>query len=227
MSTMPQPGQNVTVEVLTSTIRSLLEEDDPRSAKQEPTLESGSATVVATTAQTLTLAYDKTTENPRPCPPGTKLVLHYHDENGLYLTLAKVVEHDVAAGTFTVQTQGHMGHQRRRHPRVNVALNMHYQLATGIGPAHQMAGQWQEARARDISSGGILMETLGQIAPGTAVLLAIQLPAGTVHAKGRVTRTRPGSRGKLLAGVRFTEVTPEDLGMIDEFIADKLAAVNG
>lgn len=218
MSNLPHQGQEVTIEVLTAAIQTLLAENEQETLAQNahPSLESGTAQVVAATPKTLTLAYQKAAGPVRSFPPGTKLVLHYHDDNGLYLMLAKVLESDEAAGTFTVQTQGLMGHQRRRHPRIAAVLNTHYQVpATG---AATQTPQWQRARTRDVSRGGLLLEIGESLEPGTAMLLAVELPAGVIHAQGRVTRIRPGSGGKLLTGVRFTEITPEDQAMLDSFI---------
>ncbi len=219
MSNLPDLGQDVTIEVLTEAIQTLLAEDEQEAPRDSgPSLESATAKVVAVTPKTLTLALRPASGPARAFTSGTKLVLHYHDDNGLYLMLAKVIQSDAAAGTFTVQTQGLMGHQRRRHPRIAAALNVRYQVAAAAGTGGSV-GNWQPARARDISHGGLLLEVAGQLAPGTAILLAVELPAGTIHVQGRVTRTRPGSGDKILAGVRFTEITPEDQATLDDFIA--------
>jgi hypothetical protein len=101
--------------------------------------------------------------------------------------------------------------ERRKHPRFKVRVGV--QLALG---AERFPGQ-----LRDLCRDAALVEVEREVAVGSEVALAVQLPGtgGPLQVVGHVVRTAAGDHGGLDIAVLFSEVTPAAETRIDFFIA--------
>lgn len=148
--------------------------------------------------------------------PGNQVVLHYHDEAGVYLALGMVGE----AGDndlVPVEIKGLTGHQRRRDVRRKAELPARYKLRRA-GELALEVYEWQPAAARDISRSGLSLETVDELLPGDHLLLELDLGQGWVSGEGRVTRIKPARPGLHQAGVRFTAMSPGNEEAIGWFV---------
>ncbi len=195
------------MEVLTERIRSLLGGDS------SPPGEAGfrTATVAEVAEDELTLE-SKSLE----AREGSSLILHFHDDEGLYLVLGKVKGQD-ERGRLQVAVRGRAEHQRRRHARRKAALPVRYrvrregELAVDVFP-------WQEGETVDVGEGGLMLRAAAGLLPGDHLELEIGLLDRHVPASGRVTRVREAEGGQVLAGVRFLEIAPSDREAIGWFV---------
>lgn len=209
MSRLPAVGESVKAEVLTERIKLLLGEGTP--AMVTPFCQ---ARVTASGEDRVTLDFAEQVPNLRP---GTPLILHYHDEGGIYLLLAKVVESE-GSGRVTVSVKGLEEHQRRRDTRKKVAIPARYRLQRE-GELALSLYEWQNSATVDISRGGVLLRVDESIQPGDNLELELDLGSGMVKAEGRVTRVESEkTSGVPLAGIRFTNIRPQEQEAIRWFV---------
>lgn len=147
--------------------------------------------------------------------PGSQVVLHYHDETGLYLALGTVKEAR-DDGLVAVELKGLTGHQRRREARRKAELPARYKLRR-VGELALEVYEWQPAMARDISRSGLSLEIGDELLPGDHLMLELNLGQGWVSGEGRVTRIKAAQAGHR-AGVRFTALSPETKEAIGWFV---------
>lgn len=148
--------------------------------------------------------------------PGASLILHFHDEQGLYLVLAKVQGAD-AAGRVRVAVRGRAEHQRRQHARRKATLPVRYRVRREGELAVDLF-RWQEGETVDIGEGGIMLRAAGGLLPGDHLELEIGLLGRQIRTTGRVTRIRDDEGGPLLAGVRFVDIAEADREAIGWFV---------
>lgn len=216
MPRMPAAGERLNVEVLTDKIRALLGGDDSPRPGAVAAASFHPALVRAVEGERVVLALDPAG---RPAPAlheGTSLILHYHDEDGLYLLLGKVINQPGPDGV-AVQVKGAVEHQRRREARKRVALPVRYKLRREGEVALELF-DWRQGRTHDISRNGLLLVADEVLAPGDHLDVELQLMGKTVAAEGRVTRVRQGDAGEHRAGVRFTRILPADQEAIGWFV---------
>ena len=109
--------------------------------------------------------------------------------------------------------------ERRKYPRIRLIAKV--QLAAG--------GQSHYFYSRDLSAGGIFLETEHAYPEGTRLELEFALPeiADKISLKGEVVRIeRPETRqvGAVPGmGIRFLNLEPETKSMLADFIARELA----
>lgn len=207
LAALPVPGQEIRVEVLTERIRSLLGGD----ARPAGEAAFRVATVAEAEEDELTLETQGL-----EAAEGTSLILHFHDDEGLYLVLGKVKGQD-ERGRLHVAVRGRAEHQRRRHARRKAALPVRYrvrregELAVDVFP-------WEEGETVDVSEGGVMLRAAAGILPGDNLDLEIGLLDRHVRASGRVTRVREIEEGRVLAGVHFLDIAPSDREAIGWFV---------
>lgn len=212
MPRMPAMGERLNVEVLTDKIKALLSGDDAWTA------EAGflGARVREVEGDLVVLSLEAGTGSPPALVEGSSIILHYHDENGLYLLLGKVVNRTGPA-LFTIQVRGAAEHQRRRDARKKVRLPVRYKPRPEGEVALELFG-WRQGHTRDISRNGLLLEAEEKLAPGDHLQMEFQLLGNPVAAEGRVTRVRSEEAGIHLIGVRFTRIAPPDQEAIGWFV---------
>lgn len=207
MARLPLPGEEIRIEVLTDRIRALLAGDIKNDAGTETV--SGAfhpATVSEVGAEDLVTV--NLPDNAPALAPGASLILHYHDENGLYLMLSKVRESGNRSATLEVM--GMAEHQRRMDERRRAKLPVRYKLSRS-GEVTLQLFDWRDTFTQDISRNGLLLEAEEPIAAGDNLEIEIELLDNRIAAEGRVTRVRPGPEaGSVLAGVRFTTISRWD-----------------
>ncbi len=195
------------MEVLSERIRALLGADGT------PPGESGfrTATVAEAGEDELTLE-----SQGLQADEGASLILHFHDDEGLYLVLGKVKGQD-ERGRLRVSVRGRAEHQRRRHARRKAALPVRYrvrregELAVDLFP-------WEEGETVDVGEGGVMLRAAAGLEPGDHLDLEIRLLDRRVRASGRVTRVREAEAGQVLAGVRFLDMAPSDREAVGWFV---------
>jgi hypothetical protein len=108
-------------------------------------------------------------------------------------------------------------HERRREPRVNVALGARVRFSS-----HDVE---QSAVTVDLSPEGALLRSARAAAPGQGVLLELQLDAfsAPIECKARVTWAARLSNGIYSFGVRFLDLRYEEA----ETLQDLVSAVGG
>lgn len=217
MAQPPRPGQGVKIELINEKLKSLLAEDGANGNGAVP-LETSlpaffEASVVEASDMNVTLAPQGAGWH-EALATGGKAILHYHDENGLYLLLARVMGVDAAGGTVAIKVQGLAQHQRRKYARREADLPVRYRLLPADGT---VAGDWIEGKAPDVSVGGLKLVGLPGLDAGQDLEVVISLPGHTVEARGRITRTWPGA-SHTSAGVRFTEASEADREAIHRFV---------
>ncbi len=211
MSRLPSAGETIKIEILTERIKLLLGEG---LANETPASPFCDARVLDASDEGVTL------ELPEPIDglkTGTSLILHYHDDTGLFLLLAKVSRKDTPT-TINVQVKGLSEHQRRRDVRRRVCVPVRYKVERD-GELGLSLFEWQDSATVDISRGGILLRVSEGVQAGDNLQLEVDLHSGKVQAEGRVTRTeRERGTGDLLAGIRFTSIRPQDQEAIEWFV---------
>jgi hypothetical protein len=83
--------------------------------------------------------------------------------------------------------------ERRAHPRVRRQLPCRVQVA----------GRWQTGILRDLSAGGVRVETAGGLPPGATVVVALDSPRGeriVLEGSARRSRQAPHSLAQLVTG---------------------------
>src|SRR5574341_446607 len=107
------------------------------------------------------------------------------------------------------------GAEKRTHTRV-VSLNLvSYEAEEGApGPEAEGIG-----RTRNLSEGGILLE-VSKAYPLSAVIdLRIALGERIVHTRGRVVRLQELAGRRVEMGLKFVELSAEDLKLIREHVS--------
>ena len=103
-----------------------------------------------------------------------------------------------------------MDNEQRKFPRIDHVFKLKYYRGNDLKV---------DARARDISCGGVAFETENLLAKGTDIDLKIfleELP-GDIPASATVLRSW-SDEGKYYAAVKFTELDEEDQTIIEEYL---------
>jgi hypothetical protein len=87
---------------------------------------------------------------------------------------------------------------RRRYPRV--------EKPEGVWVYWNREGRADTSRVRDLSTGGLFVETAGLLGVGTAIRLDFLVQEGKIMAKAVVRHVKPGSG----LGLKFTALTEKD-----------------
>ena len=156
---------------------------------------------------------------PDPPPVGTELVLRFRPARhlGFLETKARVVYHgrDGAALEFLnirpeeqqilLRLIHHKTGNRRKHPRAKLATQVEWQGLSSL------------ALSRDVSVGGMFVETTDQPEAGSKVKVRFHLEDGgkIVIATAEVSYTI----SRLGIGVRFIEIEPSDQERIERYIS--------
>jgi uncharacterized protein (TIGR02266 family) len=101
--------------------------------------------------------------------------------------------------------------KQRESKRITVVFNV-----AGTAAGKQIIGQ-----AKDLSEGGMLLETTEALAPGAALALEFFLPESHhfVKVRGEVRRSDRATDGTYRVGVRFTDLDPTDQEQILDYLA--------
>ncbi|MFP4474912.1 MAG: PilZ domain-containing protein [Desulfatibacillaceae bacterium] len=103
---------------------------------------------------------------------------------------------------------------RRAHPRID-SLNL---LTYSCYDANRDKVGQGMGRTLNVSESGILLETLEPIGEDEVVSLTLALRDEVVTINGTVVRTMPGCEGKFESGLRFQDITPEQVDTLREYI---------
>lgn len=106
--------------------------------------------------------------------------------------------------------------REREEERIPISLRVGFRALSGDYVAY----------TRDLSPNGLFLKSRRPFAPGTEVALAIHLERGRppIELKGEVRRVagpRPGTPLLAGIGIRFVDVPPETLRLLQEFIATR------
>jgi len=114
--------------------------------------------------------------------------------------------------------------QRRNFFRIGAVLTARFRMLDGIDETSEEP--YVEALTRDISGGGILLVIPKATRLREYVEMDVDFPDFTVHAVGRVARTRPSKQReeKVEVGVEFMRVEKEDQERIIRFVFAKQRA---
>ncbi|CDM65750.1 PilZ domain-containing protein [Pyrinomonas methylaliphatogenes] len=95
--------------------------------------------------------------------------------------------------------------ERRRHERARLIIDLYFEGQEGTGIAS----------TKDISAGGLYMNTKALIPEGTSLTLRIPLGDEQIVVRGRVVYSNPG-RG---VGVKFQDLSERDREIIERAVA--------
>ncbi|HBS04695.1 MAG TPA: hypothetical protein DEA96_07015 [Leptospiraceae bacterium] len=97
--------------------------------------------------------------------------------------------------------------EKRKFPRADLVFRIEYRTLKEEQPRAGMT--------RDLSLGGVSLETDGPLDKGTPLSLTFSFPEleGTIHATGRVVRSWE-DQGKHYTALRFTAVHQDDLAIL-------------
>ncbi|MBI40574.1 MAG: hypothetical protein CMF59_13325 [Leptospiraceae bacterium] len=97
--------------------------------------------------------------------------------------------------------------EKRKFPRADLVFRIEYRTLKEEQPRAGMT--------RDLSLGGVSLETEGPLDKGTPLSLTFSFPEleGTIHATGRVVRSWD-EEGKIFTALRFTAVHQDDLAIL-------------
>lgn len=106
-----------------------------------------------------------------------------------------------------------MATEKRKHQRIN-ALNLsHVAISDEPDENRQAIG-----RTLNVSESGILLETHFPIQSDQTVSLTIGIKDELIDMQGKVIHLLNGDTGRFEMGVKFTDITEEEVGKIREFI---------
>jgi hypothetical protein len=78
-------------------------------------------------------------------------------------------------------------------------------------------------RTRNVSEGGLLLETYRPLQPNQTVLISVGLGDDLVELKGRIVHLHPpvppSSKDRYCSGVELTEIDPEGKRLLKKYIA--------
>ena len=107
---------------------------------------------------------------------------------------------------------------RRRSERSNTLSLVEYVILGGDG-VYLSRGM---GRTRNVSEGGLLLETHRPLTEGQTVLITLGLKDDTLEVRGRVTHQEspsPFSAGaRYCAGIRFTAMNKKGIGVLKRYI---------
>lgn len=122
---------------------------------------------------------------------------------------------------------GYSGPERRIYPRVKVNVDVKYKIYSKKSGLHG----FKEGRARNISEGGVFLETYEKLAADDRLEFKLKLPVSSqfILIRGKVVWTREVETGKwYYYGISFIEIDPNDKKLIAKYIAEfQSAAVSG
>ena len=107
------------------------------------------------------------------------------------------------------------GPERRRFPRVQLALTVRLRFASAEAAC--------DCRTVDISEGGVFIRMDRPRPEGTAIRLQLMVGDRELSIGGVVVRSiRPGEGAAPGIGVLFTELRPEDRSFVQQLVSDGL-----
>ena len=128
---------------------------------------------------------------------------------------------------------------RQRAPRVSISLPIEYDSDGAMDSlSHQAAGSLKKTESRNISEGGLLLILPDKVAIDSTIVVKIHVPIkyysnrtkiSPILAKARVVWTdliADSASGEYHCGICFTEIAPEDLELLREFISRCLSSEN-
>ncbi len=104
---------------------------------------------------------------------------------------------------------------------LDVPQRVHYRVEVNMQVIGEVSGESFTELSRNISRGGLLVESDKDLANGTTVFLELPLlpEQGTISFKGQVVRRDlDQSSGKYLVAMKFLDLTPEQKSILAEFI---------
>lgn len=128
-------------------------------------------------------------------------------------------------GTLRFQLNRALGGDRDHHKRRTLRVPT-YLLARVI-----VGGRTKDAVVYSLSEGGAFLETQRASMEGARLELEIRLPGGSLEARGEVLFANvPGNLQRpnlpLGMGLRFTEIRPDEVKRIREFVQTRYAELN-
>jgi uncharacterized protein (TIGR02266 family) len=103
------------------------------------------------------------------------------------------------------------GPDRRRHPRLHMAVNVRFDSG------HYFYG----GRTRDLSEGGLFIESDVHLPPGTEITVDLSIPAMHAPLAAEVVWVLIADSGEVQGfGVRFTSITPIQQRVLQAFMLD-------
>jgi hypothetical protein len=104
---------------------------------------------------------------------------------------------------------------RRKYPRIKSENIVHVANAT--------AEDSRIARTKELGSRGCLIKSSSPFGCGRVLILRLGLGVKTIRAFGKVLYEYPDGHGAFLSGFEFISVFPEDINLLNQFIADRLS----
>ncbi|MDI3280533.1 MAG: PilZ domain-containing protein, partial [Bacillota bacterium] len=159
--------------------------------------------------------------------PGMEVTLEYADERGLYCLRSRLVGFDLQGmGRWMLERPTLVEkRQRRLLFRLATLLNVRFRVP---GDPHLYHGL-----ARDISGGGIQLVHWKEMAPGTELDLAIELPGRVLPVRGRIVTADTleevpqqvadllGVKAKRTYGIQFTQLDQATQDEIVRFVFER------
>ncbi len=106
------------------------------------------------------------------------------------------------------------GHERRRHPRIDTLNFVSYvcvdedgnEIAEGFGTT------------RDLSQGGVKLETREPIESPYIILLSIDLKEELLEVRGKVVHSTEVGEGRFLSGIEFVDTKDKQIEVVRSFV---------
>ena len=113
-----------------------------------------------------------------------------------------------------------MAHRQRRRWDRKKTLNLVEYVILGENGEHVSRGM---GRTRNVSEGGLLLETYRPLQPEQTVLISLGLGDDMVELKGRIVHLHPpvppSSKDRHCSGVELTEIDHEGKRLLKKYIA--------
>lgn len=123
---------------------------------------------------------------------------------------------DGDCSTDAGRSPGPLGQDRRRFPRVQLALTVRLRFAS--------AEAAYDSRTVDISEGGVFIRMENPRPEGTVIRLQLHVGSRQLEIGGVVVRcVRPGEGSSCGIGVLFTEIRPEDQSFVQQLVDERLS----
>lgn len=111
------------------------------------------------------------------------------------------------------------GPERRIYPRVKVGIGVRYKLCK-----KEEISVFQEGRTKDISEGGIFLESRDKMQVGDKLELKLRLPltAHFIIVTGKVMWSKDAQKEQCYhCGISFVDIDPNDRKLIGKYIAEQ------
>ncbi len=129
--------------------------------------------------------------------------------------MKQVILFEIRIRNMSTDQKAFSFNEKRKHPRIETSNEINYILLDeGLEKLEQGKG-----RTRDLSQGGILLETQKPLKAPFIILITLNLEGSKVQVKGRITHTRESEKpGYYLTGIRFVGSREEHINAITTFI---------